>query len=286
MVLFAIRYRKRSDADRTLPLAGSHRLEIIWSVIPAIGLFMMFWFGFRDFLAMRVVPDKAMTVRVTGQKWYWTFKYPDQGGLEISTAPELQKMAEDAGQELGLVVPVGKPVRLVQSSVDVLHSFFIPAFRIKSDVIPNRYTVQWFEATKEGVYDIFCTEYCGRDHSRMHTKVIVKNVTDFDAWVREQKARSAGPADGKTVFAKYGCTACHTTDGSALVGPSLKGVYGKDESLADGGSAKVDDNYIRESIMDPGKKVVAGFGPVMPTFAGRIEDKEVDALIDYIKSLQ
>jgi cytochrome c oxidase subunit II len=284
-VFFAWKYRKRGDDDRTSPIAGSHKLEIVWSVLPAILLFSFFWIGFVGFMELSVVPAGAKEIRVTGQKWYWNFDYPEEG-LSVSTAPALRAEAEAAGEELGLVVPIGQPVKLIGNSVDVLHSMFIPAFRIKKDVMPNRYTVIWFEATKTGTFDFFCTEYCGTDHSRMTTKVIVKSQEDYDAWVTAQKKLNAQPAQGDKVFAKYGCTACHSVDGTKLVGPTLKGLVARgSEKLADGSTVTVDDNYLRESLMDPGAKVVEGFAPSMPAFAGRMEDQEVTAVIDYIKSL-
>ncbi len=284
-VYFAWKYRKRGDDDRTSPIAGSHRLEIVWSVVPAILLFSFFWMGFVGFMNLSVVPAGAQEIRVTGQKWYWTFDYPSEG-ISVSTAPALRAAAEEAGEEIGLVVPVGKPIKLIGNSVDVLHSMFVPAFRIKKDVMPNRYTVVWFEATKTGTFNWFCTEYCGTDHSRMITKVIVKSQEDYDAWVKTQKEQNSKPPEGDKVFAKYGCTACHSVDGSKGVGPSLKGVVARGtETLSDGTTVTVDDNYLRESIMDPGKQIVNGFAPAMPTFAGRMEDREVTAVIDYIKSL-
>ena len=280
---FAWKYRKRSDDDRTSPIAGSHKLEIVWSVLPAILLFSFFWMGFVGFMEMSVVPAGAQEIRVTGQKWYWTFDYPSEG-LSVSTAPALREAAEAAGEEIGLVVPIGKPVKLIGNSVDVLHSMFIPAFRIKRDVMPNRYTVIWFEATKTGTFDFFCTEYCGTDHSRMVTKVIVKSQEDYDAWVKAEKALQGGPAKGDVVFAKYGCNACHSLDGSKLVGPSLKGLFGKEETFADGSKVTVDAEYLRESLLEPNAKVVQGYtAGQMPTFKGRMSDKELETLIDYLK---
>lgn len=284
-VWFAWKYRKRSDDDRTSPIAGSHTLELVWSALPALLLFSFFWVGFVGFMELSVVPAGAQEIRVTGQKWYWTFDYPSEG-LSISTAPALAEMAAAEGEQIGLVVPVGKPVKLIGNSVDVLHSMFIPAFRIKKDVMPNRYSVIWFEATKTGTFDFFCTEYCGTDHSRMITKVIVKTQDDYDAWVKAEKAKQGGPAKGDVVFAKYGCNACHSIEGVKGVGPALNGLVAKGtETLVTGESVTVDDNYLRKSLMDPGADVVQGFAPAMPTFAGRMEDNEVTAVIDYIKSL-
>jgi len=276
-------YKQRGPDDRTSPMAGSHLIELVWSVLPTIGLFAMFWFGFKGFIALNVVPPDAMEIRATGQKWYWTFDYPDDG-ITVSAAPELAKMAAEKGETVGLVVPINQPVKLIGSSVDVLHSMSIPAFRVKKDVMPNRYTVLWFEATKEGVYDFFCTEYCGTDHSRMVTKVIVKSQADYAEWVASQANKA--PATGPEVFAKYGCTACHSVDGAAGVGPTMKGLAAKGTEQTTKGPVTVDDNYLRKSIVDPMADVVQGFAPAMPTFAGRISDQELDAVIDYIKTLK
>ena len=278
---FVFRYRQRSDSDRTHPTAGSHRLEAILAVVPTMLMLTIFWMGFRGYMNMAVAPGDAMEIRVTGQKWFWTFDYPSEG-VSIATS-ETAVRAEDQ-IETGLVVPVGQPVKLIGTSRDVLHSMFIPAFRVKKDVVPNRYTAIWFEATKAGTYDFFCTEYCGKDHSRMITKVIVKEQADYDAWMEEERKRSSGPVDGKTVFAKGGCAACHSLEGVKGTGPALNGIFGKDEAMADGSSVKVDENYIRESIVNPTAKVVNGFAPVMPPFAGTFSDAELDALVDYIKS--
>lgn len=278
---FVFRYRQRSDSDRTHPTAGSHRLEAILAVVPTLLMLTIFWMGFRGYMNLAVAPGDAMEIRVTGQKWFWTFDYPSEG---VSIATSETAVRAENQIETGLVVPVGKPVKLIGSSRDVLHSMFIPAFRVKKDVVPNRYTAIWFEATKAGTYDFFCTEYCGKDHSRMITKVIVKEQADYDAWMEEERKRSSGPVDGKTVFAKGGCAACHSLEGVKGTGPALNGIFGKDEAMADGTSVKVDENYIRESIVNPTAKVVNGFAPVMPPFAGTFSDAELDALVDYIKS--
>ncbi len=281
---FAIRYRKRSDADRTHPTAGNHKIEAILAIIPSILLATIFWLGFQGYMNLAVAPGDAMEIRVTGQKWFWTFEYPTEGVTLIASPDETKRRADDMQRETGLVVPLGQPVKLIGNSRDVLHSMFIPAFRIKKDVIPNRYTAIWFEATMVGEFNFFCTEYCGKDHSRMLTKVIVKTPEDYAAWMADERKLSNAPKDGKTLFAQGGCTACHSITGAVGVGPALNALYGTDETLVDGSTVLVDDNYIRESIVNPTAKVVKGFGPVMPPFAGQFEDAEIDALIDYIKS--
>lgn len=281
---FAIRYRKRSDDDRTHPSAGNHTVEAVLAIIPSILLATVFWLGFQGYMNLSVAPGDAMEIRVTGQKWFWTFEYPDEGVKIIASSDETERRKTELQRETGLVVPIGKPVKLIANSRDVLHSVFIPAFRVKKDAVPNRYTTLWFEATQEGEFHFFCTEYCGQDHSRMITKVIVKSQEDYDAWMKEERKISSAPKDGKTLFAQGGCTACHSMAGAKGVGPALNGIFGKDEVMADGSTITVDDNYLRESIVNPTAKVVQGFGPVMPPFAGQFEDAELDALIDYIKA--
>jgi cytochrome c oxidase subunit 2 len=274
-VAFVIRYRHRPGEKRALSQnQGSHALELAWSVIPGILLVVIFAWGFSTFVAQAVPPDPALDVRVTAQKWSWFFQYPRQGGLG---SPEL-------------IVPVGQPVKLTMSSADVIHSFYVPAFRVKQDVLPNRYTVAWFEATQPGEYDVFCTEYCGTSHSGMLSKVKVLGDAEWKAWLDSgggMGGEGMDPAEwGGKLYVSLGCNACHSLDGTQVVGPSFKGKFGSHEALADGTSVLVDDNYVRESIVEPLAKVVAGFPPVMPTFAGRVTDAQMNALIDFIKSQQ
>jgi cytochrome c oxidase subunit 2 len=272
MVLFAVKYRRRREGQRTSPIEGHRKLEIAWAVIPAILLVVIFAWGFRDFVNLSVPPGDALEVRVTGQKWSWSFDYPREG---INTNE--------------LVVPEGQPVKLILSSQDVIHSFYVPAFRIKRDVVPNRYTVTWFQATERGEYDVLCAEYCGTGHSSMLAKIKVVSDTDYQKWVDSGgglSGKGMSSADfGKLLFKSKGCTACHSVDGSKLTGPSLLNKYGTKTVLSDGSQVLIDDNYLRESITQPNAKVVQGFQPVMPTFAGRLKEKQLNALIDYIKSL-
>lgn len=273
MVYFVFRYRKTSENQRTEDIKGNHTLEVIWTFIPTLLLLVMFAWGFRDWLRMSAPRSNALEVRVTGQKWVWSFAYPAQGVVGANE----------------LVVPVGRSVKLTMSSKDVLHSFFVPDFRIKRDVVPNRYTVQWFEAMQPGVHDVLCTEYCGTSHSTMLTKVKVVSEEEFKAWV---DSGGGGAGDGISsvefgarLYEQKGCNACHSIDGSNGIGPSFKAIYGRQSQFVDGSSVTVDDNYIRESIMDPMKHVVKGYQPVMPSFKGQVSDKQVDAIIDYLKSL-
>jgi cytochrome c oxidase subunit II len=271
-LFFAIKYRRRGPGERTSPLEGNRRLEIIWSVIPAIFFVAIFAWGFRDYLGQSVAPGDALDIRVTAQKWFWSFDYPKDG---INTSE--------------LVVPVGQPVRLTMSSLDVIHSFYVPAFRLKRDVLPNRYSVLWFEPTQEGTFDIQCAEYCGTSHSQMLSKVRVVSEVQYQEWINSGGGMSGkgmtSEEFGKVLFKSKGCATCHTVDGSKKTGPSFLGKAGSQELLKDGSQVTVDDNYLRESIMEPGKKVVQGYEPVMPTYSGRLTDKQINAIIDYLKSL-
>ena len=273
LIYFVVRYRRRSPGQRTSASHGNTKIEVLWAVVPAVLLIVIFAWGYRDFLYLAVVPRDAIEVRVTGQKWNWTFDYPSNG---ISTNE--------------LTVPVGRPVKLMMSSMDVIHSFYVPAFRVKRDVLPNRYTELWFEALEPGTYDVMCAEYCGTGHSQMLTKVHVVSDKEYEDWVDSGGGMSGEGMSsvefGKLLFNKQGCATCHSVDGTKKVGPTLLRRFGAQEQLRDGSTVQIDDNYLRESIMQPNAKVVSGYDPVMPTYAGRLKDKQVNALIDYVKSLQ
>ncbi len=269
---FAVKYKMKGPDDKTSPIRGNHQLEIIWSVIPSILLLVMFAWGFSAFMDQQRPPADAIDISITGQKWSWTMTY------------------ENGGQDGNhLVVPVNQPVQLTMHSVDVLHSFFIPAFRVKRDVIPNRYTTIWFEATELGAFHIFCTEYCGDLHSDMIGTVDVVTMEEYEEYLGTLQGCAEGQTlaeCGETAFARNGCNACHSVAGAAvLVGPALEGLYGTERNFDDGTSATADENYIRQSIMEPNSQVVQGFAPQMPTFAGRIDDEQMTALIAYIRSL-
>jgi cytochrome c oxidase subunit 2 len=274
VVWFTIRYRQRRVPRRTSGVSHNLRLEIAWSVIPSVILVVIFGWGFKQFLDLSVPPAGALEVRVTGQKWTWSFEYPKEG---IRTSKEL-------------VVPVGRPVKLTMSSVDVIHGFYVPAFRIKRDVLPNRYTVVWFEAKEPGDYDLFCTQYCGTGHSAMLGRIVVKPEAEYQEWVDSGggvSGKGLSSVDfGRLLFDKQGCTTCHSVDGTPRTGPTLLNRYGSRELLADGKEVLIDDNYLRESMMDPAAKVVKGYQAVMPTYRGRLADRQTDALIDYVKSLK
>ena len=272
LIYFAIKYRRKSDDDITPVIKHNTKLEITWSVIPLFLVMIVFGWGYSGWLNLKAVPDNAYEIHVTASKWNWLFKY--QNG--VASPGEVH-------------VPAGRPVKLVMQSTDVIHSFYVPEYRIKQDVLPNRYTYVWFEADEPGESQVFCAEYCGTLHSGMLAKVIVHEQDEFDEWLASQNVAGEGQSPveyGKSLFSIQGCNACHTVDGSKLIGPSLQGAWNKEETLTDGSTITVDENYIRESILTPGEKIVTGFSNVMTPYEGIISDEEISALIEYIKTLK
>jgi cytochrome c oxidase subunit 2 len=276
MVYLIVKYRAR-PRDKAevelMPQGADHStaLEVTWSVIPLVIVVAIFIWGFKGYMDLRTSPKDALEIHVTGQKWSWTFNY--NNGISDGT----------------LHVPLGEPVRLILSSSDVIHSLFIPAFRVKMDAVPGRYTELWFEATRAGKYPVLCAEYCGTGHSAMRTDVVVHPRGGYVRWLDEQarKAASATPVElGRQLYEKQGCQTCHSTDGSPKVGPTFKGIFGRTEKLADGSSIAVDENYIRQSILEPQAQVVQGFTPSMPTYQGKLSDSQLTALIEYLKTVK
>ena len=273
---FSIKYRRRSDSERTPHLHGSTALEIAWSIIPlGIAMVMFFW-GASMFVTLKRPPDDAMQVNVVGKQWMWKIQHLE-GRREINE----------------LHVPVGRPVKLTLTSEDVIHSFYVPAFRIKQDAVPGRYTTVWFEATKPGRYHLFCAEYCGTKHSGMIGEIVVMDPADYQAWLTAEAPALAAAgvaaggesllAAGQALFEKHGCVTCHQP--GSVLGPMLAGIVGTSVTLQDGSTVKVDEDYLRESILTPQAKVVKGFAPVMPTFKGQLNEEQILQLIAYIKSL-
>lgn len=284
MFYFMWKYRKRSDNDRTSPLTHNGTLEFAWSAIPAVFLMLFFIWGELDFVKLSAPPADAIEIRVTGQKWYWTIEYPGRSVASTTTV-------EDGEIAPLLIVPKDKPVRLLMTSTDVIHSFYIPAFRVKKDVVPGRYTTMWFTAIEEGTFPIFCTEYCGDEHSSMLAVVKVVPAEEYEEAVRAATTLEQGSGEtleqfGEKVFKSFACNSCHAIDSSVKVGPGFGGLFGKTETLTDGSSVVVDENYLRDSIITPNSQIVAGFTPQMPSFAGQINDEQMHALIAYIKSLK
>jgi cytochrome c oxidase subunit 2 len=306
MTIFAVKFRKEVH-KKPKYIHGNTTLEVIWTVIPSILLFVIFGWGWSVYKDMTTAPSDSMEVRVIAKQWLWQFVYKNG----TSTIGDLY-------------VPVNRPVKLIMSAEDVLHGFFIPNFRVKSDVVPGMYTYVWFEAKMPGIHQVFCTEYCGTSHSGMLARVIVLTEPQWKDWLGGKKIDvDQLPADptypgyranrlgegltavsasangkpqqlslaekGKQVVAAKGCVACHSVDGSKLVGPSYKGIYGTDvKVLADGKpmTVKVDDSYIRESIEYPMAKIVEGYPPAMPVYKGLVNEEELGEIIEYIKSLK
>lgn len=265
LVYFAARYRHRKGVPAE-QIEGSIPLELTWSIIP-LGVFMViFLWGAVVYFKSRTPPRDSTEVYVVAKQWMWKLEHAE-GQREINE----------------LHVPVGRDVKLIMTSQDVIHSFFVPAFRMKQDVLPGRYTIAWFRAIKPGTYHLFCTQYCGTQHSGMIGSIVVMEPAQYEAWM---SGSPTGPlsAAGEKIFAELGCATCHRTDTQGR-GPNLVGVFGKPVQLQDGRTVVADENYVRESILDPGAKVVNGFKPVMPTFQGLVSEEQLSALVAYVKSL-
>ncbi len=271
-IWFSIKYKRRGPNDRTPHVTHNLTLELVWSIIPLFIVMIIFFWGFQTYMVARIAPNDSFEVQATAKKWLWAFEYPD-GTRSINE----------------LHVPFGRPVRVVLSSEDVLHAFFLKDFRVKSDVLPNRYTEVWFEANKPGEYVLQCAEYCGKDHSMMRGKVFVDSKADYDRFIANGPADWATmpPAElGKMTYEQAGCVSCHSIDGSKGQGPTWKGIYGQSHQFVDGTSAVVDENYIRQSIENPQGKIVKGFEGIMPTYQGLLREKQINGVIAYIKSLK
>jgi cytochrome c oxidase subunit 2 len=275
-VIFVIKYRRRDDRP-TQRVSASPRLEAT-VITGLLGLFVMWWVvGFRQYRNLETAPRDAMPIYVTAKQWMWKFAYPSG-----PTSTDV------------LTVPVGEPVKLIMSSRDVIHSFFVPAFRVKQDVVPGRATTVWFTATAPGTYDIECAQYCGTRHSFMRGQVVALPPDDFARWLDAAEpdhyaAKGGGrglAARGVDVAAEHGCFRCHTIDGGASIGPTWLGAFGRQRPLASGGSVLVDEDYITESMMDPNAKIAAGFQPVMPTYEASIQPADVAAIVELIRSLR
>ena len=274
MLYFAVIYRQRDGKDHETPhIHGNNALEVIWTTFPTLVCIWVAWLGYDSFVDMRTAPEGAMEVNVTARKWAWDFQY--KNGKRTT------------GE---LVVPVDEPVKLIMRSQDVLHSFFVPVMRTKMDVIPGRYTYEWFRPIKTGDFQVFCTEYCGNDHSRMRARLKVLPKAEFERWLADNseamKLASMKPSDrGKEIYAGK-CVACHSLDGSPRVGPSWLKLFGKKGELSDGKTYVADENYIRESILNPAAKVVKGYPPQgMPSFQGQLSDEDITGVIEFIKTI-
>jgi len=283
MIYFVVRYSRRRNVHPE-NIEGNLTLEILWTVIPTLLVLAIFYVGWKGFVYMRTVPSDAMLVKVTARMWSWHFDYENGASSDV------------------LKVPVGKPVKLSITSVDVLHSLFIPAFRVKEDAVPGRETYLWFLPDREGTYDLFCTEYCGMGHSSMITKVEVMPLKEFEAWYRGEAKVAAAPGtataerkrtaprpDGAALVQSKGCLGCHSTDGTPKVGPTFKGLFGKKETVIHGGKeveAVADEAFIHHKLLEPEEARIKGFPPIMPSQKGLLTDAEIASIIEYLKTLK
>lgn len=270
LVFFVIRYSKKRH-PRPEPTQDHPWLEIGWTVAPTILVLAMFYYGVTGYDILRHVPRNAMLINVTARQWSWLFTY--ENGLRSTT----------------LRVPVGRPVKLLLASEDVIHGFYVPAFRIKQDVVPGMQTYVWFQATQPGTYDVFCTQYCGLEHAHMLSKVEVLSPEDFASWYQSPQSVAAATSPGAMLYQTKGCVGCHSTDGSSRVGPSFKNLYGSIQTVTRAGKEQfvtVDEAYCKSYILDPNKDVVKGYPPIMPSQKGRLTDEEIDELVDYIEELK
>ncbi len=284
VVYLTWRYRARPGHKTEPSTAHDNVLEVVWTVIPSIICVFIFLGGWKGYLNMTTAPGDALEISVVGQKWQWGFTYTKD---------------LDTLQRAELHVPVDRPTKLIMRSEDVIHSFFVPAFRVKQDVIPARYSYIWFQPDLPGVYRVYCAEYCGDQHSDMKTKVIVHEPGGYEAWLAEEyekdqvncndlpdaERQECFLTQGEKLYKSKGCKQCHSLDGTKGTGPTFKGMWGATRNFADGSSGKVDENYVRESLLEPLAKVRSGFQPVMPTFKGKLKDKDIDAINHWMKSL-
>jgi cytochrome c oxidase subunit 2 len=266
VVIFAIRYRDKTGEKVGAPITGSIPLELGWSILPFLVSIAIFGWSTLVFFHIVRPPDQTLQIYSTGKRWMWRFQHID-GQSEINE----------------LHVPLGRAVKVTFTSEDVLHSLYFPAFRVKADAIPGRYSSVWFTPTKVGEFHLFCAEYCGTRHSGMVGRVIVMEPNDYQVWLSGGGGMSM-QARGEQLFQQLGCVTCHLSDGTGR-GPSLAGVFGTQVTLQTGAAVTVDDSYVRESILTPQMKVVAGYQPVMPTFQGQISEEGVMSLIEFVKSL-
>jgi cytochrome c oxidase subunit 2 len=275
LIYFAVRYRrKKASEDRaTSDVTSNLVLEVVWVLIPSLVVIAFFAYGYVVYRNVTTEAPGSSEINVVAQQFSYEFKYPD-GRSEVGE----------------LRVPAGRPVKLIMTSKDVLHGFFLPDFRLKQDIVPGRYTYLYLHPDKEGTYDIFCTQYCGVGHSTMRGKLVVMPPGAYAQWASAsaEAARAVLPLSGKgkALLEKSGCLGCHSIDGSPKIGPTFKGLFGREVHLEGAREVHADEEYIRESIYDPGAKVVKGFSNIMPTFKGRLSGDDVTAIIAYLKTLK
>jgi cytochrome c oxidase subunit 2 len=264
---FAIRYRAGSSADRDHRIKKSWHWEVSWTVVTLVGFLALFAWGVHLYFDIYGIRSDALPIYVVAKQWMWKVQHPG-GQREINE----------------LHIPVAQPIQLIMASQDVIHSFFMPAFRIKRDVVPGRYENLSFQAERTGIYRLFCAEFCGTDHSRMTGRIVVLSKTEYEKWLSEQRASDTLASTGASLFRQLGCSGCHAA-GSVVRAPPLEGLYGRPVPLQSGEVVVADDKYIRDSILLPDSQITAGYQPVMPSFAGKVTENDLIGLIAYIKSL-
>ena len=267
LLVFSVRYRRAKNPVAT-QIEGSTLLEATWTIIPLAIFLVTFVWGALLYFRIYNPPTNALNIYVVGKQWMWKAEHPG-GQHEINA----------------LHVPMGKPVQLTMISQDVFHSFSIPDFRIKREVIPGRYSTVWFEATQLGTYHLFCTQYCGTQHSGMIGTITVLSPDDYKKWLQQSTSGMSLAQNGERLFASMGCNSCHSGNAAAR-GPNLAGVYGAKLTLTDGSQILVNDAYLRDSILNPSQHVTAGFAPIMPTYQGQISEDGLIDLVEYIKNMQ
>jgi cytochrome c oxidase subunit II len=266
-LFFCVRFRRGSKADRTPSKVGSLRFEITWTVIPFLIFLGLFFWAAKVYFDMSRSPVDATEIHVVGKQWMWKIQHAD-GHREINE----------------LHLPVGRPVKLIMTSEDVIHDFFVPAFRAKQDVVPGRYTTEWFTPTKPGKYHLFCSQYCGTNHSTMVGWIYVMEPAEHAEWLNKGAVSESLVAEGERDFHTLGCSGCHAPH-SKIRAPLLEGIYGKPVPLSDGTVVTADEQYLRDSILLPNKQIAVGYEAVMPTFQGQISEEKVNAIVAYLKSL-
>lgn len=294
MIYFVYKYQRSATHQKSAYITHNHTLEFLWSFIPFLIFMFVFAWGWYVYDQMRTYPADSLEVHVFAKKWDWKFVY--KNGKEVISAIDANNNKIPAT----LVVPLGKNVKLLMSSTKinpdstdpsdraVIHSFFVPAFRVKQDIVPGRYTALTFKADKIGEFYVFCAEFCGGGHSTMRAMVKVVTPEDFEKWLSSEGGGNLSLADkGRAVYAAKACIGCHSLDGSKVVGPSFKGIWGRTEEMADGSKIVVNEEYIRESILDPNAKIVKSFpSGVMPVFKGQVTEEDITAVIEFIKTLK
>lgn len=269
LIFFVIRYRRRTPYEIPRPVAGSHKLETLWTVIPFVIAMTIFGWGASVYYEQYRPPRNAVEIYVVAKQWMWKIQH-STGQREINE----------------LHIPVGRKIKLIMTTEDVIHDFFVPAFRLKTDVVPGKYTTQWFEATKPGTYRLFCAEYCGMNHSGMIGQVVVMEPREFDNWLSGNAGNTTPAVAGQQLYQSLGCVSCHGANGEGGRGATLAGLFGRQIQLANNQTIVADEVYLRESIINPQAKLVEGFGPIMPTFQGQVTEDQLMQLLAFIKSLQ